>query len=58
MSASNNLPFLVGHRFIDPYKTDFHKKQAWVVSQQTCVGKIIFIYQYVFYRKAIESWPY
>lgn len=40
MSALNNLPFLVGHRFVDPYKTSFNKKQAWIVSQKTCVGKI------------------
>jgi hypothetical protein len=38
-SASTNLPFLVGHRFEDPYKTNFHKNQAWVVSQNTCIEK-------------------
>ena len=39
MSASNNLPFLVGHRFNDPYKTNYHKNQAFVLSQNTCIEK-------------------
>ena len=39
MSASNNLPFLVGHRFTDPYKTSYHKNQAFVLSQNTCIEK-------------------
>jgi len=41
MSASTNLPFLVGHRFSDPYKTFFNKTQRFVLSQNTCVGKKI-----------------
>ena len=39
MSASTNLPFLVGHRFADPYKTSYNKDQLFVVSQNTCVEK-------------------
>ena len=39
MSASTNLPFLVGHRFADPYKTSYNKDQLCVVSQNTCVEK-------------------
>ena len=39
MSASVNLPFLVGHRFADPYKTSYHKNQAFVLSQNTCIEK-------------------
>lgn len=39
MSASTNLPFLVGHRFNDPYKTSYNKNQAFVLSQNTCIGK-------------------
>ena len=39
MSASNNLPFLVGHRFTDPYKTSYHKNQAFVLSQNPCIEK-------------------
>ena len=39
MSASTNLPFLVGHRFSDPYKTSYNKDQLFVLSQNTCVEK-------------------
>ena len=39
MSASVNLPFLVGYRFADPYKTSYHKNQTFVLSQNTCIEK-------------------
>lgn len=35
-----DIPFLPGHRFSDPYKQNFHKKQIFKLQTKTCLGKL------------------